>query len=180
MAKTWTVSLDLRSYLTSDQSFPPNVQVMQSTLEQVMVELQASNTRKALHLVQFEHKHPQMAVAHSLFRNLRSKTFYCKSESGQKTQHLLHAALNNQRCPYSERELEDICTHAKMTVKRSNSYDRDIKMLHLADQLLQSSQEFVAFVTRFCKNGTLELCFSDPILKVLKNRSIHLKHLNAS
>ena len=199
-------SLDLRSYLTSEQSIPPNVLVMQSTPEQITAQLQAGNTQKALHLIQFEHKHPQMAVAHSLFRNLRSKTFYCKSESRQKsywhdtlkcdhythftspirrfvdiaTQHLLHAALNNQKCPYSTRELEDICTHSKEAVKRANDYDRDIKRLLLADQLLQSSQEFVAFVTRFCKRGTLELCFSDPTLKVLRDRSVHLKHLNAS
>ena len=203
--QSMATSHNLRSYLTSEQSIPPNVHIMQSTLEQITAQLLVGNTQKALHLIQFEHNHPQMAVAHSLFRNLRSKTFYCKSESGQKsywhdtlkcdpythftspirrfvdiaTQHLLHAALSNQRCPYSAHELEDICTHSKGAVKRAKNYDRDIKWLLLADQLLQSSQEFVAFVPRFCKKGTLEVCFSDPTLKVLRDRSIHLRHLNA-
>ena len=203
-----SLSLGLRGYLTSEQSVPdpPNVHVLRSTLKQVTAQLQVRNIQDALHSVQFENKHPQMAVAHSLFRYTRSKTFYCKSDPGQQsykhdslkcdyythftspirrfvdiaTQHLLHAALNNQRCPYSAHELEEICRNAKSALKKANDYDYSIKRLVLAEQLLQSSQEYVAFVEKLNKKGALELCFSDPVLKVFRDKTIHLRHLNAS
>ena len=199
--------LDLQRYVPRDSKSYTSVQILQSVLEELRDHLANGRVREALRFIQFEDFHPQLAVVHALFCFTCSPSSYCLSGSGKPNyihdslrcdyythftspirrfidiviQRLLHATLNNQECPYQTKELEEICEQAKITTKQANSYQHDFTRLVLATKLQESSNTFAGFVIEV-KEGKLQFCFSDLVLKVLhiREKSIHLKCLNAS
>lgn len=200
-------SLYLQRYVPPEHQSYTSVQMLKSNLKKLQDHLQNGKIKEALHFIQFEHIHPQLAVAHALFRFACSRSSYCLSGSGEPNynhdslrceyythftspirrfidiviQRLLHAALKNQQCPYEIEQLKEICDQATATIKRANDYEHDITKLVLAIELQENSKTFPGFVMEV-KNDKLQFCFSDLTLKVLQSRetSIHLKCLNAS
>lgn len=72
------VSYDLCQYVPpSQQRSPVKFQLLQMVYDQVVSLLDAGQVTRALHYVQFEHLHPQTAVAHSLFNQIRAPSTYC-------------------------------------------------------------------------------------------------------
>ena len=196
-------SLALQMYTTRDQHPCRAIHTLHSVLTCIQNELRRGNIRQALHYIKFEHLHPQLAVAHTLFRYTQSPSNYCVSTKNEKNywhdtlrcnqythftspirryidivvQRLLHAALNGLQSPYSRKELEEIGEQCKTAVKRANNYEHEISRMGLANELLQSSKEFVCFVTEI-KEGKLYLCFGDG--RRTRVPAIQLRNLNAS
>ena len=207
--KAMATSLGLRSYVLSGQVPVDQIQILRNICAQIRDHLSRKMCKTALHYVQFEHLHPQIAVATVGLRQSRKAcgTDYIVSDSGTKEywhdtlqctqythstspirryidiviQHLLHAAICRRECPYSKKELTKVCEQVKKAVKNSNNYDRDVKRLDLASSLDGVSQEYISFVQRITEDAEVELTFADPHLKVLyaRERLIALKHLNA-
>ena len=202
-------SLGLRGYVLSGQVPVDQIQILRSICAQIRDYLSKKMCRNALHYVQFEHLHPQIAVATVGLRQSRKVcgTDYVVSSSDTKeywhdtlqcaqythstspirryidivVQRLLHAAICRRECPYSKKELAEVCEQVKKAVKNSNNYDRDVKRLDLASSLDSVSREYISFVQRITEDAEVELTFADPHLKVLyaRERLIALKHLNA-
>ena len=199
-------SLALQQYIPKEHPQCTEVQILLTTLKKIQETLRAGHIKKALHLFQFEHLHPQLAVAHSCFRKIQSPSHYQVSTEQEEdywhdtlrcnsythftspirrfidiaVQRMLHAALNGQSNPYTTEELEAICISSKEAAKRANNYEREMKRLHLASDFQQSSKEFTIFVTKIEK-GVLYFCYPDLSLKKLYSQSmIYLKNLNAT
>ena len=202
-------SFGLRGYVLPGQEPVDQIQILRSMCAQIRGLLNKKLCRNALHYVQFEHLHPQIAVTTVGLRQSRKAcgTDYVVSDSGTKeywhdtlqcaqythstspirryidivVQRLLHAAICRRQCPYSKKELAELCEQVKKAVKNSNNYDREVKRLDLASSLDSASQEYISFVQRITEDAEIELTFADPHLKVLyaRERLIALKHLNA-
>lgn len=203
-------SLGLRGYVLPKQEPVDQIQILRSMCAQIRDYLNKKLCRNALHYVQFEHLHPQIAVATVGLRQSRKAcgTDYIVSDSAgtreywhdtlqcaQYThstspiwryidivvQRLLHAAICRSECPYSKRELAELCEQVKKAVKNSNNYDREVKRLDLASSFESVSREYNSFVQRITEDAEVELTFADPHLKVLyaRERVVALKHLNA-
>ena len=199
-------SFSLRRYAPQEQPQCESVQILKTTLNGIQHAVRTGNIKKALHFVQFEHLHPQLAVAHNCFRQVQSPSNYQVSVRGEENyrhdtlrcnsythftspirrfidiaiQRMLHAALNGQKNPYAREELEDICTLSKEAAKRANDYEREMKRLRLAGNLQQNSREFTCFITMI-EEGKLFICYPDLSLQKCHSRDIiHLKNLNAT
>ena len=206
---TMAMSLSLKDYALPNQSPAGEVHILQSTCHEIKTCLDSALVRNALHYVQFEQLHPQMAVAtvglHQSERSTGSN--YVVSTRDRKeywhntlrcaqythftspirryidlvVQRLLHAAIHGRPCPYTRDELNEICLQVKEAVKRSNSYGKDVKRLDLATNLRNVSRVYISFVQQITEDAKIKLTFADPRLKVLYEREqlIALKHLNA-
>lgn len=200
------MSFTLGQYVPREQPRCESVEILKTTLKGIQDAVQTGNIRKALHFVQFEHLHPQLAVAHSCFRQIQSSSNYQVSEATEENywhdtlrcnsythftspirrfidiaiQRMLHAALSGEENPYTKEELEDICVLSKEAAKRANNYERETKKLRLACNLQQNSQEFTCFVTTI-EEGKLHICYPDLSLRKCHSwDTIHLKNLNAT
>ena len=202
-------SLSLQSYTPQGVSPVQEVCILQDTYQKIKSYLEHSLVRNALHYVQFEQLHPQMAVAvvglRQCERSTKSdyvvSTVDCKDYSHSDlrckvythftspirryidivVQRLLHAAIHGERCPYTPNELNEICTETREGMKHSKSYRKDVGRLDLATSLNGVSQEYVCFVQRITEDAEIELTFADPLLKVLheRERLVALKHFKA-
>lgn len=202
-------TLGLRGYALPLQIPVNQVHILRSTCTQIRNYLEMKKVRNALHYIQFEHLHPQMAVATTGLRQIRkscgSKYVVSTSEEEEYwhdtlqcmqythftspirryvdivVQRLLHAAIYNKPCPYTTTELTQICQQVKKTLQQSNAYDRDVKRLDLACGLKDVSKMYISFVQQVTEDAEVELTFPDPRLKVLHAREklIPLKFLNA-
>jgi exoribonuclease R len=203
------ISLGLKRYILSGQEPLDQIQILQSICTQIRDYLSKKLCRNALHYVKFEHLHPQIAVATVGLRQSRKacRTDYIVSDADTReywhdtlqcaqythstspirryidivVQRLLHAAICRRACPYSKKELAEMCEQVKKAMKNSNNYDREVKRLDLASSLESVSQEYVSSIQRITEDAEIELTFADPHLKVLyaRERLIALKHLNA-
>ena len=199
-------SFALQQYVQPKQPQCESFQILHTSLKGIRQAVQTGNIKKALHFVQFEHLHPQLAVAHSCFRQIQSPSHYHVSTEHEENywhdtlrcnsythftspirrfidiavQRMLHAALNGQSKPYTRKELEAICISSKEAAKKANDFEREMKKLHLAGDLQQSSKEFTCFVMKI-EEGKLYICYPDLSLKKCYSRDvIHLKNLNAT
>ena len=202
-------SLALRDYVTADQASVDEVHILNGIYTGIRASLDSALVRNALHCIQFEHLHPQTAVAIvGLHQSRRQGVVdYVVSTADEQeywhdtlrcaqythftspirryidivVQRLLFAAIHNRRCPYTREELHKICLQVKEAVKRSSKYDREVRRLDLATNLRNVGQRTVSFVQQITEDAEVELTFTDPLLKVLyaRERSIALKHLNA-
>ena len=198
--KLLAVSLDLKQHVPPENSSYGSVQVLQETVVKMLTELDKGSVRKALHLVQFEHLQPQVAVAHALFIKVRQRSSYCIPGSladdedyshdslncEQYTrftspirrfidlviQRMLLASLQNKESSYEDKikDLEEICKEIKEREKKADRYEKDRKKLDLACELRQSSREYLSFVKKI-EEGKLFLTFSDPALEAVNNES---------
>lgn len=206
---TLATSLSLQSYAPQGVKPVNVVHILLDTYQKIKSYLERALVRNALHYVQFEQLHPQMAVAIVGLRQCErsTKTDYVVSTVDRKdyshndlrcdpythftspirryidivVQRLLHAAIHGERCPYTSDELNRICAETREGMKHSKGYRKDIGRLDLATNLNGVSQEYICFVQRITEDGEIELTFADPLLKVLheRERLIALKHLNA-
>ena len=204
-----SVSLDLRQYVSRDVRDCPPVQVLPETIQAMETALKEGAVRKALHYVQFEHLHPQVAVGHALFNMIRQRASYCVAREGNPSdsyshsslqcthythftspirrfidlviQRMLLAVLNQDISPYEDTELEEISAEMGEKYREADKYEDDRKSLDLALQFQQSSREYSYFVKEV-KAGELTLAFHDVTLKAASRyiRGVHLKHLNAA
>ena len=202
-------SLSLKSYAPQGVLPVNTVNILQDIYQKIKSYLERALVRNALHYVQFEQLHPQMAVAVVGLRQCErsTKSDYVVSTADRKdyshddlrcelythftspirryidivVQRLLHAAVHSERCPYTSDELNEICAETREGMKHSKGYRKDIGRLDLATNLNGVSKEYVCFVQRITEDGEIELTFVDPLLKVLheRERLIALKHLNA-
>ena len=193
-------SLGLRRYAPQTQSPAQEVQILRSTYQEIQHCLGRALVRNALHCVQFEQLHPQMAVANVGVHQLQSETsspsryivstadrkIYCHNalQCDQYThftspirryidivvQRLLHAAIHRKPCPYSTTELNDICTEANEALKNSKGYKKDVRRLDLATNLRGISRTYVGFVQQITEDSEIELTFADPSLKDVHKR----------
>ena len=205
--QSMATSLALRSYGSGEPV--DQLHILNSVYTRMRESLDNSQTKHLLHCIQFEHLHPQIAVAIADIRQIRRSrvTGYIVSSSDEQNhwhdtlqcdkythftspirryvdiviQRLLHAALTRKDCPYSGEELQKICWEVKEAVRQSNNYDREVKRLDLATNLCNMGQYFICFVQRITEDADMKVIFADPLLKVLhdQERSIALKHLNA-
>ena len=206
---TLATSLGLQSYAPQGVIPVSMVHILQDTYQKIKSYLERSLVRNALHYVQFEQLHPQMAVAVVGLRQCErsTKSDYVVSTLDRKdyshndlrcdlythftspirryidivVQRLLHAAVHGERCPYTSDELNEICAETREGMKHSKGYRKDIGRLDLATDLNGVSREYTCFVQQITEDGEIELTFADPLLKVLheRERLIALKHLNA-
>ena len=203
------ISLALRSYVDVGETPVDQFHVLSSIYTKIREHIDKGQIRDVLHHLQFEHLHPQIAVAIVGLRQSRRScgADYVVSTADEKeywhdtlqcaqythftspirryidiaVQRLLHAAIHNKTCPYTRKELQQICWQTKEAVKRSNNYDREVKRLDLVIQLRNIGQQHVSLVQQITEDAEVELTFTDPLLRVLyqRERSIALKHLNA-
>ena len=203
------ISLALRCYTEAEQTAVDQVHILSNVYTKVRESSENGQILNVLHQVQFEHLHPQFAVAIAGLRQSRRScgADYIVSTEDKKeywhdtlqctqythftspirryidivVQRLLQATIHKQQCPYNREELQEICSQTKEAVKRSNNYDREVKRLDLATQLRSIGQQVVSIIQQITKDAEVELIFSDPLLRVLypRERSIALKHLNA-
>ena len=203
------ISLALRNYVEADETPVENVHILSNVYIKIRENLDNGQILTVLHHIQFEHLHPQIAVAIAGLRQTRRScgANYVVSTEDKKeywhdtlqcaqythftspirryidivVQRLLQAAIHNKRCPYNREELQEICGQTKEAVKRSNNYAREVRRLDLATQLRNIGQQVVSIVQQITEDAEVELIFSDPLLRVLysRERSIALKHLNA-
>ena len=203
------ISLALRNSVEADETPVDQVHVLSSVYAKIRENLDNGQILNVYHHIQFEHLHPQIAVAIAGLRQSRRScgADYVVSTEDKKeywhdtlqcaqythftspirryidivVQRLLQAAIHNKGCPYNKEELQEICSQTKEAVKRSNSYAREVKRLDLATQLRKIGQQVVSIVQQITEDAEVELIFSDPLLRVLypRERSIALKHLNA-
>ena len=201
-------TLSLRSYVEAGQAPVEQLHVVEDT--HLKITDKDSSVQSATHFIQFEHLHPQMAVAITGLREIRkaSTTDYIVSKANNEdywhdtlqctaythftspirryvdvvVQRLIHAAIHRKECPYTRKELKDICFEVKESVKRSRNYDREISRLDLANNLQEVGQKVIGFVQQITDDGDVELNFTDPLYRVLypREKSIALRHLNAS
>ena len=202
-------SLGLQSYAPQGVLPVQEVYILQDTYQKIKSYLECSLVRNALHYVQYEQLHPQMAVAVIGLRQCErsAKSDYVVSTVDREdyshsdlrcdlythftspirryidivVQRLLHAAVHGERCPYTPDELNEICTETREGMKHSKGYRKDIGRLDLATNLNGVSREYVCFVQRITEDAEIELTFADPLLKVLheRERLVALKHLKA-
>ena len=183
------------------------IRILRDIFTQMQRALRNGDIPTVLHLVQFEHLHPQMAVPNHLLKRVQSAAEYCvSSETERNYRHdtlrssnythftspirryidliihrILHACLTNEPAPYTEGELEEICHECKSVSRQARDYETSMKSLILANELMQSSKDsdvFSAFVTKL-EEGKLHFCFRDISLKWFQN-SVPLRCLNAS
>ena len=128
-----STSCDLRQYVPHVRSVE-DFHILQTVYDRVVGLLEAGKVTAALHYIQFEHLHPQTAVAHSLFNQIRAPSSYLfrailqdvddavTSHHSLKVDHytrftsplrrfvdlviqrFLNAALQNEGCPYQDDE----------------------------------------------------------------------------
>ena len=204
-----SISLALRSYAEANKTSVDQVHILSSVYSKIRENLENGQILKVCHQVQFEHLHPQIAVAIAgLHQSRRScgadyvvstedtkeywhDTLQCAQYTHFTSpirryidivvQRLLRAAIHKERCPYNREELQEICRQTKEAVKRSNNYAREVKRLDLATRLRKIGQQVVSIIQQITEDAEIELSFIDPLLRVLypRERSIALKHLNA-
>ena len=194
-------SCDLRQYVPQEQGSFGKFHLLQTVYNKIVTLLNTGKVSCALHYVQFEHLHPQTAVAHSLFNQIRAPSSYCTnavlldSDDAPTSHHslrceqytrftsplrrfvdlviqrLLHAALQDEVCPYEdEDELKQICTEVRDSEKRADAYCSDMKKLILACQLKHNSKEYFCYVKKI-ERGQVLLTFPSRELKsISKNR----------
>jgi exoribonuclease R len=203
------ISLALRSRAGADETPVDQAHILTSVYAKIKKNLENGQILNVHHHIQFEHLHPQIAVAVAgLHQSRRScGADYVVSTEDKKeywhdtlqcaqythftspirryidivVQRLLRAAIHTEKCPYNRVELQEICRQTKEAVKRSNNYAREVRRLDLATQLRKIGQQVVSIVQQITKDAEVELIFIDPLLSVLypRERSIALKHLNA-
>ena len=207
------ISLALRNCIEADveadKTPVDQVHVLSSVYAKIRENLENGQILNVHHHIQFEHLHPQIAVAIAGLRQSRRScgADYVVSTEDKKeywhdtlqcaqythftspirryidivVQRLLQAAIHNKGCPYNKEELQEICSQTKEAVKRSNNYAREVKRLDLATQLRKIGQQVISIVQQITEDAEVELIFSDPLLRVLypRERLIALKHLNA-
>ena len=202
----FTVSLDLQQHVPARQRDCPPVQVLPETIHKMKAALKEGAVRKALHLVQFEHLHPQVAVGHALYRQVCEPSSYrVPSEDKDCSHHGLHcdlytrftspirryldlvvqrilnSCLQGEENPYADEveDVENMCWEVREREREVDKYETGRRRLVLACQLQQSSQEYMWFVKKV-EEGKLFNVFCDPSLKLgLDASAVHLKHLNA-
>ena len=202
-------SLGLCGYTPPNTPPVEKVHILQSTFQKIEKDLGRALIRNALHYVQFEQLHPQMAVATVGVRRCEASSgsryvvstadrkdyTHCALRLTQYThftspirryidiviQRLLHAIIHGKPCPYSRKELEEICSDVEEAMKNCKKYNKGVKRLDLATDLRRISKEFVAFVQQVTEDAEIELTFADAELKVLyeRERLVAFKHLNA-
>ena len=160
-------SLALRDMdgIDCDPSDP--IRILRDIFTQMRSALQNGDVPTALHLVQFEHLHPQMAVPNHLLKRMQSPSEYCVSSDTKRdyrhsmlrTSHythftsplwryidlvvhrILHACLTNEPAPYTTKELEEICYECKNGNRQARNYESSMKSLTFASELMQSRDD---------------------------------------
>ncbi len=203
------ISLALSGCAGADETPVDQAHILTSVFAKIKENLENDQILNVRHHIQFEHLHPQIAVAVAGIHQSRRScgADYVVSTEDKKeywhdtlqcaqythftspirryidivVQRLLRAAIHKEGCPYNRVELQEICMKTKEAVKRSNNYAREVKRLDLATQLRKIGQQVVSIVQQITKDAEVELIFIDPLLRVLypRERSITLKHLNA-
>ncbi len=87
------VSLDLQQHIPLDQRDCRDVTILQETIDKMAKSLKEGNIREALHLIQFEHLQPQVAVAHALYNMIRERASYCVTRKGDSPENYSHDSL---------------------------------------------------------------------------------------
>ena len=72
-----STSCDLQQYVPQTQRCCRKFYLLETVYDTIMDLLDAGQVTRALHFVKFEHLHPQTAVAHSLFNQIRAPSIYC-------------------------------------------------------------------------------------------------------
>lgn len=205
------LSPGLNCYL-ADSVVPSSiVHLLRDTVKQIQQCIQSDVTGivAALHCIQNEHLHPQLATAYDNFRRkAQSSAEYCVSNAQQQDywhdtlkcaeythftspirryidiviQRFLHAALHGeqQSPPHTRSELDQIIVHVKGCLRKGNAYEREVKKLCLAHELLSSSYQLLCFVMEV-REGKMYFKFRDLSLKFFHTEDfpVHLKNLNA-
>ena len=202
-----STSCDLQQHVSPTQRCYGKFYLLETVHDTIVRLLGAGQVKRALHHVQFEHLHPQTAVAHSLFNQIRGPSTYCAYATLSDTdnaitshhslkceqyvrftspirrfvdlviQRLLHAALEGKDSPY-----QDTDELKKICSEMKDSEKRADGYCGDMKKLilacrLRQNAKEYSCFIKKTERGQIQLIFPDRGLKSMK---IHYRALNTS
>ena len=205
-----STSCALRQYVPPAQGSSGKFYLLQTVYETIVSLLEAGQVTRALHHVQFEHLHPQTAVAHSLFNQIRGPSTYCTrailSDADDAVmshhslncelytrftsplrrfvdlviQRLLHAVLQGENSPYQDEE-----ELKKICYEVRDSEKRADAYCGDMKKLflacqLRKNAKEYVCFIKKIERSQIQLTFPDRGLKSMSKNRIHFRNLNMS
>ena len=185
-----------------------DVVMLKSTHSAIKMFLEKGLVRYACHQVQYEHRHPMTAIVSTKLKRASAASVYKRTDKASRPefwhdglqlhqyshftspirryadvvmQRLLHSALHGLSCPYSGKEMDEICQAVTNSLKCSNTYDRSVRKLDLSLSLQDSCRQVEACVMENSQEGSLRFVFLDLECSELSpaESQVYLKHLKA-
>ncbi|XP_056018045.1 helicase with zinc finger domain 2-like isoform X4 [Ostrea edulis] len=92
---------------------------------------------------------------------------------------LLHAAIDNQKCPYSEFEVDTLCQNLNDVIRRAKAFQKECRMLTWGFRLKQSPQILQGFVREVSDRAvSLVLPGLRTLPQFCKEFELNLLHVN--